>query len=41
VAKEVVEGMAVVALNPGVINTELLTSCFGNSASLYQAPDAW
>ncbi|XP_010458373.1 PREDICTED: NADPH-dependent pterin aldehyde reductase-like [Camelina sativa] len=41
VAKEVAEGMAVVALNPGVINTELLTSCFGNSASLYQAPDAW
>ncbi|KAL0797608.1 hypothetical protein Bca101_052782 [Brassica carinata] len=41
VAKEVAEGMAVVALNPGVINTELLTSCFGNTASLYQAPDAW
>ncbi|EOA36485.1 hypothetical protein CARUB_v10011121mg [Capsella rubella] len=41
VAKEVAEGMAVVALNPGVINTELLTSCFGNSASFYQAPDAW
>ncbi|KAF2591564.1 hypothetical protein F2Q70_00039902 [Brassica cretica] len=41
VAKEVAEGMAVVALNPGVINTEMLTSCFGNTASLYQAPDAW
>lgn len=41
VAKEVAEGIAVVALNPGVINTELLTSCFGSSASLYQAPDAW
>ncbi|XP_010534693.1 PREDICTED: NADPH-dependent pterin aldehyde reductase [Tarenaya hassleriana] len=41
VAKEVPEGMAVVALNPGVINTDMLASCFGNSASLYQAPDTW
>ncbi|XP_028762925.1 NADPH-dependent pterin aldehyde reductase isoform X2 [Neltuma alba] len=29
VAKELPEGMAVVALNPGVINTEMLASCFG------------
>ncbi|KAJ4717586.1 NAD(P)-binding Rossmann-fold superfamily protein [Melia azedarach] len=41
VAKELPDGMAVVALNPGVINTEMLASCFGNSAALYQAPDAW
>ncbi|KAI6701770.1 hypothetical protein NL676_016094 [Syzygium grande] len=41
VAKELPDGMAVVALNPGVINTDMLASCFGNSASLYQAPDAW
>ncbi|KAF7842824.1 NADPH-dependent pterin aldehyde reductase [Senna tora] len=41
VAKELPEGMAVVALNPGVINTEMLASCFGNSAALYQAPEAW
>ncbi|KAI6701769.1 hypothetical protein NL676_016093 [Syzygium grande] len=41
VAEELPEGMAVVALNPGVINTDMLASCFGNSASLYQAPDAW
>ncbi|XP_031380202.1 NADPH-dependent pterin aldehyde reductase [Punica granatum] len=41
VAKELPEGMAVVALNPGVINTDMLASCFGSSASLYQAPDAW
>ncbi|XP_030459174.1 NADPH-dependent pterin aldehyde reductase-like [Syzygium oleosum] len=41
VAKELPEGMAVVALNPGVINTDMLASCFGDSASLYQAPDAW
>ncbi|TKY53848.1 NADPH-dependent pterin aldehyde reductase [Spatholobus suberectus] len=41
VAKEVPEGMAVVALNPGVINTDMLSSCFGASASLYQTPQAW
>ncbi|XP_014508650.1 NADPH-dependent pterin aldehyde reductase [Vigna radiata var. radiata] len=41
VAKEVGQGMAVVALNPGVINTDMLTSCFGSSASLYQSPQSW
>ncbi|CAK9326842.1 unnamed protein product [Citrullus colocynthis] len=41
VAKELPEGMAIVALNPGVINTDMLASCFGDSASLYQTPDAW
>lgn len=40
-AKELPDGMAIVALNPGVINTDMLTSCFGNSAALYQAPEAW
>ncbi|PON63551.1 Short-chain dehydrogenase/reductase [Parasponia andersonii] len=41
VAKELPEGMAVVALNPGVINTDMLASCFGNSAGLYQTPESW
>ncbi|KAI7734188.1 hypothetical protein M8C21_004884 [Ambrosia artemisiifolia] len=41
VAKELPSGMAAVALNPGVINTDMLASCFGTSASLYQAPDSW
>ncbi|KAK9217252.1 hypothetical protein WN943_005877 [Citrus x changshan-huyou] len=41
VAKEVPDGMAIVALNPGVINTDMLTSCFGTSAASYQPPDAW
>ncbi|KAM0013929.1 putative 3-oxoacyl-[acyl-carrier-protein] reductase [Helianthus debilis subsp. tardiflorus] len=41
VAKELPSGMAAVALNPGVINTDMLASCFGSSSSLYQAPDAW
>lgn len=40
-AKELPDGMAIVALNPGVINTDMLASCFGNSAALYQAPEAW
>lgn len=41
VAKELPEGMAIVALNPGVINTDMLVSCFGNSAELYQTPKSW
>ncbi|XWS11553.1 hypothetical protein CRYUN_Cryun37aG0008100 [Craigia yunnanensis] len=41
VAKEMPDGFAVVALSPGVINTEMLQSCFGNSASGYQTPEAW
>lgn len=41
VSKELPEGMAVVALNPGVINTDMLASCFGASASLYQSPESW
>uniref|UniRef100_A0A9R1UGU7 3-oxoacyl-[acyl-carrier-protein] reductase n=2 Tax=Lactuca sativa TaxID=4236 RepID=A0A9R1UGU7_LACSA len=41
VAKELPAGMAIVALNPGVINTEMLQSCFGSSSGMYQAPDSW
>ncbi|KAK6159676.1 hypothetical protein DH2020_003057 [Rehmannia glutinosa] len=41
VAKELPPGMAVVALNPGVINTEMLQSCFGSSAALYPTPESW
>lgn len=41
VAKELPEGMAIVALNPGVINTDMLVSCFGSSAELYQTPESW
>ncbi|XP_076926827.1 NADPH-dependent pterin aldehyde reductase-like [Bidens hawaiensis] len=41
VAKELPTGMAIVALNPGVINTDMLASCFGSSSTLYQAPDSW
>ncbi|XP_057417450.1 NADPH-dependent pterin aldehyde reductase [Lotus japonicus] len=41
VAKELPEGMAIVALNPGVINTDMLASCFGASAAHYQSPESW
>ncbi|XP_008786449.2 NADPH-dependent pterin aldehyde reductase [Phoenix dactylifera] len=41
VAKELPPGVAVVALSPGVINTELLASCFGSSSALYQTPESW
>ncbi|KAM7482008.1 hypothetical protein LguiB_006591 [Lonicera macranthoides] len=41
VAKELPSGVGIVALNPGVINTDMLASCFGNSASLYQTPESW
>jgi len=40
-SQELPSGMAVAALNPGVINTSMLQSCFGGSASSYIAPDAW
>ncbi len=32
-AQELPSGMAAVALNPGIINTDMLQSCFGGSAS--------
>lgn len=41
VAKELPAGMTIIALSPGVVNTDMLASCFGTSASLYQTPEAW
>ncbi|KAK9110897.1 hypothetical protein Scep_018416 [Stephania cephalantha] len=41
VAKELPEGLAIVSLSPGVVNTEMLASCFGAGASQYQTPDSW
>jgi NAD(P)-dependent dehydrogenase (short-subunit alcohol dehydrogenase family) len=40
-AQELPAGMAAVPLNPGVIDTDMLRSCFGGSADLYQGPEAW
>jgi NAD(P)-dependent dehydrogenase (short-subunit alcohol dehydrogenase family) len=39
-AQELPSGLAAVALNPGIINTEMLQSCFGGSASNYPLPAA-
>jgi NAD(P)-dependent dehydrogenase (short-subunit alcohol dehydrogenase family) len=40
-AQELPSGMAAVALNPGVINTDMLRSCFGSGAKSYPSPDQW
>jgi NAD(P)-dependent dehydrogenase (short-subunit alcohol dehydrogenase family) len=40
-AQELPSGLAAVALNPGIINTEMLQSCFGDSASGYLSPAEW
>jgi NAD(P)-dependent dehydrogenase (short-subunit alcohol dehydrogenase family) len=40
-AQELPEGLAAVPFNPGVINTEMLRSCFGGSASGYPSAEDW
>jgi NAD(P)-dependent dehydrogenase (short-subunit alcohol dehydrogenase family) len=40
-AEELPKGLAAVPLNPGVINTEMLRSCFGGSAESFPTPDQW
>jgi NAD(P)-dependent dehydrogenase (short-subunit alcohol dehydrogenase family) len=40
-AQELPSGMAAIALNPGIINTEMLQSAFGGSASNYPTADEW
>jgi len=40
-AEELPPGMAAVALNPGVIDTDMLRSCFGQSAGSYLGPNRW
>ncbi|KAL2939488.1 NADPH-dependent pterin aldehyde reductase [Bienertia sinuspersici] len=41
VAKELSSGVAIVALSPGVVHTEMLESCFGSTANVYPKPDQW
>jgi NAD(P)-dependent dehydrogenase (short-subunit alcohol dehydrogenase family) len=41
VAQEVASGVAVVALNPGIIDTDMLRSCFGEDAASYPDAQAW
>jgi NAD(P)-dependent dehydrogenase (short-subunit alcohol dehydrogenase family) len=40
-AQELPEGMAAVPLNPGVIDTDMLRSSWGDSAGSYPSPEAW
>ena len=40
-AQELPPGMAAVPLNPGIINTAMLRSSFGGSATNYPAPREW
>jgi NAD(P)-dependent dehydrogenase (short-subunit alcohol dehydrogenase family) len=40
-AQELPSGMAAVPLNPGIINTDMLRSCFGGSALGYPTAEEW
>jgi len=40
-AEELPSGMACVPLSPGVVNTEMLQSCFGGGADTARKPDAF
>lgn len=40
-AAELPSTVAAVPLNPGVINTDMLQSCFGEAAASYPSPEAW
>jgi NAD(P)-dependent dehydrogenase (short-subunit alcohol dehydrogenase family) len=40
-AEELPAGMAAVPLNPGIIHTEMLESCFGRDAAAYPSPQQW
>lgn len=40
-AQELPTGLAAVPLNPGIIDTDMLRSCFGAAAAGYPVPDAW
>lgn len=40
-AQELPSSMAAMALNPGIINTDMLRSCFGSSAANYPSAQEW
>jgi len=40
-AQELPAGLAAVALNPGIIDTDMLRLCFGAAAAGYPTPEAW
>jgi NAD(P)-dependent dehydrogenase (short-subunit alcohol dehydrogenase family) len=41
VAQELPDGLAAVPLNPGIIHTDMLQSCFGDGAAGFPTPAAW
>ena len=40
-AQELPEDMVSVALNPGVIDTDMLRSCWSEHAGMYEKPESW
>jgi NAD(P)-dependent dehydrogenase (short-subunit alcohol dehydrogenase family) len=40
-AEELPSGMASVPLNPGIIDTEMLRTCWGSGAGAYPGPEEW
>jgi len=40
-AQELPRGMAAIPLNPGIIDTDMLRTSFGNDASGYPSPEDW
>ncbi|EAZ92830.1 SDR family oxidoreductase [Crocosphaera chwakensis] len=40
-AQEVPNGIAIIALNPGIINTEMLRTCWGDNALTFESPSQW
>jgi NAD(P)-dependent dehydrogenase (short-subunit alcohol dehydrogenase family) len=40
-AQELPANMAALALNPGIINTDMLRACFGGSAANYPSAEEW
>lgn len=40
-AEELPRGMGAIPLNPGIIDTDMLRSCFGGTASRYPSPAKW
>jgi NAD(P)-dependent dehydrogenase (short-subunit alcohol dehydrogenase family) len=40
-AQETPEGIVVVALNPGVVDTDMLRTCWSDEAAAYEKPKTW
>ncbi len=40
-AQELPAGLAAIAFNPGVIDTDMLRSCYGSAAGSYATPEVW